>query len=487
MGVFTSRGARVARLAAHGLTALLAIAMLPAVATLTVVLVAPVVAHADANAEARVFFERGNRQLAEALARRGARRTRGLEDALGSYVSSLRIVRSRNAVFNAGVTLQELGRTAEAFGYFVEYRAMSGLSDAERAEVGQRIEAMRPQLALLAIDATPAAEVRLDRRDLAVLGTTPLEIAVSPGEHTLFFTAAGHEERTLTVQAVVGETRPARVTLAAMPGALRVRAPTGALATLDGAPIALDVVVPVASGAHTLRVTVAGRAITERRVEVAPGATLVEVDATRDAPVPAGAGRLEVAVDVAAQVLVDGTRLGAGTRVGGPLGAGTHRVRVEAEGYLPYESTVAVEAGQRTRLEVSLGVDPATVRDLGAWPTVSLVATTSVLTVGLVAALAGLGANANYESAVSDYESGLMDGSSTQADWISLRSRRRQILTLNGLADVLWISSAALGVLTTILYLFDDADAGAGSTGSVTIAPVAGPGYVGGALAWRMP
>ena len=136
---------------------------------------------------------------------------------------------------------------------------------------------------------------------------------------------------------------------------------------------------------------------------------------------------------------------------------------------------------------MSLGVDPATVRDLGAWPTVSLVATTSVFTVGLVAGLASLSANANYRSDVREYETGLRDGSATQADWVSLRTRRRQILTLNGLADVLWISSAALGVLTTILYAFDDADAGAGSTGSVTIAPVAGPGYVGGALAWRMP
>ena len=176
---FSRRGCGSVRLPSLVLVMLVAVGVAPAAAVL-----APVTAQADANAEARVFFERGNRQLAEALGRRGARRTRGLEEALGSYVSSLRIVRSRNAVFNAGVTLQELGRTAEAFGYFIEYRAMAGLSDAERAEVGQRIEAMRPQLALLAIDATPSAEVRLDRRDLAVLGTTPLEVAVAAGEHT---------------------------------------------------------------------------------------------------------------------------------------------------------------------------------------------------------------------------------------------------------------------------------------------------------------
>jgi hypothetical protein len=484
MGVFTSRGARVARLAAYALAATLVASLVPAGLFL-----APGVARADANSEARVFFERGNRQLAEALSRRGARRTRGLEDALGSYVSSLRIVRSRNAVFNAGVTLQELGRTAEAFGYFVEYRAMAGLSDAERAEVGQRIEAMRPSLALLTVDATPAAEVRLDRRDLAVLGVTPLEVAGAPGEHTLYLTAAGHEERVLVVQAVAGETRRATAALTPRPGALRVRVAPGAVALLDGAPIALDTVLPVAAGTHTLRITRGGRTTGEQRLEIAPGGALVEVDGTRSgtSAEEEGVGSLEVAVDVAARVLVDGAAIGTGVRVSGALGAGTHRVRVEAEGYLSYESTVAVQAGQRTRLEVSLGVDPATVRDLGAWPTVSLVATTSVFTVGLVAGLAALSANANYRSDVSEYETGLRDGSATQADWVSLRTRRRQILTLNGLADVLWISSAALGVLTTILYAFDDADAGAGSTGSVTIAPVAGPGYVGGALAWRMP
>ncbi len=481
---FSCRGCGSVRLPSLVLVMLVAVGVAPAAAVL-----APVTAKADANAEARVFFERGNRQLAEALGRRGARRMRGLEEALGSYVSSLRIVRSRNAVFNAGVTLQELGRAAEAFGYFIEYLAMAGLSDAERAEVGQRIEAMRPQLALLAIDATPSAEVRLDRRDLAVLGTTPLEVAVAAGEHTLYLTAAGHEERALVVQAVAGETRRATAALTPRPGALRVRVAPGAVALLDGAPIALDTVLPVAAGTHTLRITRGGRTTGEQRVEIAPGGALVEVDGTRSGPSAQeeGVGSLEVAVDVAARVVVDGASFGTGTRVSGALGAGTHRVRVEAEGHLPYASTVAVQPGQRTRLEVSLGVDPATVRDLGAWPTVSLVATTSVFTVGLVAALAALSANANYRSDVGEYETGLLEGSSTQADWVSLRTRRRQVLTLNGLADVLWISTTALGLLTTILYAFDDADAGAGSTGSVTIAPVAGPGYVGGALAWRMP
>lgn len=449
-------------------------------------LLQPSIARADANSEARVFFERANRQLAAALRLRGERRTRALEDALGSYVSSLRIVRSRNAVFNAGVTLQELGRADEAFDYFVEYQAMPGITDAERADVTQRVEAMRARLALIVVQSSPPAEVRIDRRDLAVRGTTgaPLELAVAPGEHLVYLSAAGHEDAQVRVNAVVGERTRVTLQLTPRPGALRVLAPAGAVATLDGSAVATGSVVSVPAGVHALRVVLAGRTLAERSVEILPGGTLVEIDATRRADTAAsGPGQLEVVIDVPARVLVDGAQLGFGRRVLGSLSAGTHRLRVETAGRLPYQSTITVQSDNRTHLDVTLGVDPQTLTELGAWPTVALVATTATLTLGLVVGIVGLASNTTYEADLATYSA----GPQTLTAYEDLRAQREQTVALNALADVFWISTLALGVTTLILYLVDDDDPGGGSTGSVTIAPLAGNGLFGGMLALRLP
>lgn len=462
-----------------------AVALLGFVVVSTTALVAPPLAHADANSEARVFFERANRQLAAGLRLRGARRQSALEDALDSYVSSLRIVRSRNAVFNAGVTLQELGRAEDAFDYFIEYTRMPGLTDAERADVAQRIDSMRPHLALIVVNSVPPAEVRVDRRDLAVRGTTPIEFAVAPGPHVVYLSAAGHEDREMNVTASTGETARVLVQLTARPGSLRVLAPSGATVTLDGSAFAPGTAVAVPAGTHALRVMLAGRVFTERSVEILPGGALVEIDGTRsNAGTPSGPGQLEVVVDVAARVLVDGEPLGTGRRVIGSLSSGTHRLRVEAEGRLPYQSTIAVQPDNRTHLEVTLGVDPETLTELGAWPTVALVATTSAFTLGLVAGSIALGANATYETSVNNYN---LDPSPTQQDFADLQTARTNILALNGLADVLWVTTLAFGLTTLLLYALDDDDPGGGSTGSVTVAPIATADTFGGAIAWRLP
>jgi hypothetical protein len=468
------------RLASSALTLVLLLAALaPAAALLS-----PSAANADANSEARVFFERANRQLAAALRLRGDRRTSGLEDALGSYVSSLRIVRSRNAVFNAGVTLQELGRADDAFDYFVEYKRMPGLTDAERAEVAARIDAMRPRLALVVIECVPPAEVRVDRRDLAVRGTTPIELAVSAGEHVVYLSAPGHDDAEQRVTAVTGQTAQLRVRLTPRPGSLRVLAPRDAVVTLDGAAIAANTVVPVQPGPHALRVSLAGRVLSERSVEILPGAPLVELDESRaSAEGSGGPGQVEIAIDVVAHARIDGEPFGEGRRVVGSLSAGTHRLRVEAAGRLPYESTIAVQSDSRTRVEVTLGVDPETLTDLGAWPTVALVATTSVFTLGLVAGVVAGGLNSQYNSDLKDYDPSV----SSQAAYDDLSTLRTQVLNLNGLADVLWVTAAAFGLTTLVLYLLDDGDPGGGSTGSVTVAPLAGAGLLGAALAWRTP
>jgi hypothetical protein len=173
---------------------------------------------ATENAEARVYFEEGNRLYMEANRARGSERTVLLQQALGAYVDSLQIVRSRNALFNAAVVLGELGRYDESFNYLTEYLQVEGLSTQERKDALSRRDALRPDVAVLRVDTKPeGALLWIDRKDLAPRGKTPLELALSKGEHRLFVEKEGYLplERTETV--VRGQTVTAEIPLHALP------------------------------------------------------------------------------------------------------------------------------------------------------------------------------------------------------------------------------------------------------------------------------
>lgn len=170
------------------------------------------------NAEARVYFEEGNRLYAEAADAPEPKRRRLLRQALQAYVDSLGIVRSRNALFNAATVLEELGRDAEAFNYYNEYLAIDDLTEADRAQATTRRDALRPTVALLRVESEPPnAEVWVDRKDLAPLGVTPLEVAVTPGAHRLFVEKEGFLDETQSAATSVGQVAAVVVTLRPVP------------------------------------------------------------------------------------------------------------------------------------------------------------------------------------------------------------------------------------------------------------------------------
>jgi hypothetical protein len=386
-------------------------------------------ARADANSEARVFFEQGNERLAAAQRLRGARRRRALEEALAAYVSSVRIVRSRNAVFNAAVVLQELERREEAFDYFAEYLGMPGVTEEDRADATRRLEALRPRVAVLAIESAPSgASVRVDRRDLAPRGRTPLEIAVPAGDHTLYFEREGCDPAEVVATAVVGERREVRATLREHPR----QEPTGG------------------------------------GVDVPPPAR--------------GEGALEVRTDdPGARVLVDGVEVGRGREVTATVPEGPHFVRVDAPGRLPYETTANVGAGLTSRLEVRLGRRERT--GPGAGATVSWIATGALGAAALAAGgYAVFSLSGRHADARARY-----DATQTQADYDAYRSLRRELVTFNLVADVLGGVALAAGVLSLVLALTGGGERETPATGAITVVPLAGVGTLGGALAGRLP
>ncbi len=184
-------------------------------------LAAPSLACAQAtteNAEARVYFEEGNRLFEEASGAQGSRRNALLQRSLEAYVDSLQIVRSRNALFNAAIVLGQLERDHESFNYFSEYLAIEGLSEADRADANRRRDELRPKVAVLELITEPAgALVFVDRKDLAPRGRTPIELAIPEGEHRLVFEREGFVAAELVRAAVRGETTIVKVALEAIP------------------------------------------------------------------------------------------------------------------------------------------------------------------------------------------------------------------------------------------------------------------------------
>lgn len=170
------------------------------------------------NAEARVYFEEGNRLFQQATRATGARRTTLLQRSLEAYVDSLQIVRSRNALFNAAIVLEELDRNAESFNYYSEYLQVEGLSEADREQALKRRDALRPEIAVLRVSSEPdSAELWIDRKDLAPRGETPIEVAIPPGKHRVFIEKEGYVPTERAMNMVRGEATVLELALEAIP------------------------------------------------------------------------------------------------------------------------------------------------------------------------------------------------------------------------------------------------------------------------------
>lgn len=166
------------------------------------------------NAEARLYFEEGNRLYREASRAHEGEREKLLQQSLQAYVDSLQIVRSRNAVFNAAIVLGELGRYEESFNYLSEYLQIEGLSDEDRADATRRRNVLREQVAVVRVVTEPAgALVWVDRKDLGPRGETPLELAIREGKHRLFVEREGFLSAQALVEAVRGEVATVTLTL----------------------------------------------------------------------------------------------------------------------------------------------------------------------------------------------------------------------------------------------------------------------------------
>lgn len=442
------------------------------------------VAHAqtaDRNAEARVFFEQGNRHFQAAMEAGGSRRLRLLEDALRSYVSSLRIVRSRNALFNAALTLDALERPEEAFSYLSEYLMAPGLSDTERADGEARRDALRPKIAVVTIDSVPSgATVRVDRLDLAAHGQTPVEIALPPGAHTLFLERPHHRPATASVEAERGKSVALTVELAPLPVRLRVDAPEPGIVLLDGEPIGAGEARDVVPGPHVVRYEPVDGPAEERMIEVPAGSAPIEVAFERVATRPL---HLSVRSNVEARVRVDGRLVGSGLALRVPVDPGAHRIVVEADGHRAETREVLVSEGVETRLDVRLRPEKQK-RRLGKAPLVAGIGTAAFGALATGFSLRALLRGDRYEGR---RDACVEDPSCVDDRYRALEQERREVERANRVADGLWLATAALGVGTLVAVLLNRPVEREPSRATILLGPTAGGASIGALLRFDSP
>jgi len=414
-------------------------------ASLSLVAVAP----ADAQEEeARLLFERGNQHLARGMRSRGARRTRELQEALDAYLGVLRLgARTRNVVFNLALTLQELGREAEAFNYYSQYLREFDLSDADRTTGRERLEALRPRVAVAQVTSTPdGAEVRVDRRDLPVRGTTPLELALPEGQHRLFFSLEGYGEQTAQVTVATGQRVDVAVTLEGEPVPVQFIAPGGGALTLDGDPIEAGRAIPVAPGSHVVRLEVPNAAPVERRFEVQAGSDPMAIELS--AAAGAGSARVSVHTNAEAQVFLDGIPVGNGAELSFPALPGEHVLRVEAPGRAEASHRFELRPDQMLSLDVVLGERP----DNGGLVAGRLLTGVPAL-VALVGAGIALGISADLRGQWDDWLARQDSEGATAQSERELTRIADDLEAATLATDILWITSATLGTLAVVLMI----------------------------------
>lgn len=392
-------------------------------------------ARADAAAEARFHDERA----------RSAFAARDYETALAEFFVVRRLIPNPRVDFNVALCFERLGREAEAFTHFDGFLADSSSRAPELAELRGYAEAalarIAPRVALLEIITTPpGATIYLDRRELGAYGRSPCRLAVAPGEHRVRVELDGHRPEEAGIVARVGERRtitlaPERVVgrlevTAVGAGKVRVLDPRGVTVARGPAPLHAE----LPPGPYEIEVTAAGHEPWRGVAQVA-----AEDVVRRQAvplPSPDALGDLAVTSNVpGAMIELDGRPAGFSPVVLTGLAPGEHRLHVTSEELVPWAGPVAVNAGERTWVTVSLDEPASTVRSPLTWAFGGVAIATGL--VGATMAVVAADRRAEFGDAAEEERAAIREGG------------RSANLT----ADVLLGVSAASLATAVILYV----------------------------------
>ncbi len=284
-----------------------------------------------------------------------------LSAALAAFLKSREIFPSRAATSNAAWCLRKLERFDEALDmYEALLREFKNLPADERAAAQQAVAELRELVGTLEIKGGVAgAVIAIDGRDRGEYPSVDA-LRVGAGAHVVRLYKDGYEPFETTVDVAGGQTARVRAHLARL-------AESGRLQVIEKNGKHLDVLL------DNVRV---GTTPWEASVAVGPHTVVlrgdngfgtqpvrVPVQAQTNTPLTLAAEELTSSLLVqvvppGASVALDGVPVGRGLWEG-RLRAGSHRVEVGAEGFLPETRETALTAGDRRTLLVELRRDPS--------------------------------------------------------------------------------------------------------------------------------
>ena len=280
-----------------------------------------------------------------------------VEEALGEFFASNRLVRNRNVIFNIARCFEVLKQPSEAHRFYSEILG-DEMPEADRKALVAALERLKPALALIDLRTEPpGAAVFINRRDLGERGETPLVLALKPGKETALVELPGYRPFKSEVTLAIGKTVTVETVLERIYGTVEASGtPEQFELRLDDAAEAALVgpgTVRALPGARKVTVSAPGFQPRETLVEVPPDGT-VKIPPFKLLPIPVPSGRLVVKANIdGAQIKIDGRVLGF-TPHAEDVAAGTRRVEITADGREPITRVIEVKVKEEFNLEVRM-------------------------------------------------------------------------------------------------------------------------------------
>jgi outer membrane receptor for ferrienterochelin and colicins len=319
-----------------------------ACALLVLTALLPAAARADSIADEADFrFHRG-----ATLYRQG-----NVEEALGEFLASNRLVHNRNVVYNIARSFEQLGRFNEAYRFYTELLA-DDLPEAERKEIEAGRTRLSPRLALLRVETVPpGATVYVDRRDLGGRGQTPVVLALPAGKVDVMVDLPGYKPAQTSTVLQVGKTISVRPPLERIYGGIVVTGePQRFELHLDGAREPLlsgNGTAKVIPGRHVVALEARGYAGQQLIIQVQPDEMAPVRFSLSPLPPPSGALIVKSNLD-GALVRIDGREAGFTPSVIDNIPAGRHEVQVLSEGREPVIQQLEIHQNERTFVDARL-------------------------------------------------------------------------------------------------------------------------------------
>ncbi len=263
------------------------------------------------------------------------------EQALARFMESNRIAPNPVAAVNVGHTYAAMRRFPQAYRWYAEGRAMG----ADPEEIEKLLAALAPSVLLLEVTSDPpGAEVYLNRENLGVQGTTPVLLAVEPGDYQVIVKKDAY--RTFVSESLTitkpGTTTPVTATLPIVTGTVKVDGDVGAAVRLGS-----DTADALCEVPCELELPIGRQLIYYTKPGFRSQPTLVEVEEQKvtairtDMVLNTGSVRIETG-EPGALVEVDGKPAGFTPTIVTGVPTGRRTVRVSLAGRLPYEVEIEV-------------------------------------------------------------------------------------------------------------------------------------------------